>query len=208
MRCTVVATEDVLSTSPNNCTYGTTIVPEVSAQLKIDGQTVEIIHKVNPETNFTDSILLEVTAVDGVEKNTYTLKFLVPLSQNADLSMIFLDGDSLKNFDPTYYFYQVELPVGVHTMPEVAVQKGEAGQTIKDIVIDQDKLQATIKVLAEDKTVRENTYVVVFHLTQSEEDKLDMIYEDGQPLSGFDENTMYYTLSLPVGTSNFPDLGW
>lgn len=191
-----------------NLPSGTTIVPEVSAQLKIDGQTVEIIHKVNPETNFTDSILLEVTAVDGVEKNTYTLKFLVPLSQNADLSMIFLDGDSLKNFDPTYYFYQVELPVGVHTMPEVAVQKGEAGQTIKDIVIDQDKLQATIKVLAEDKTVRENTYVVVFHLTQSEEDKLDMIYEDGQPLSGFDENTMYYTLSLPVGTSNFPDLGW
>lgn len=191
-----------------NLPSGTTIVPEVSAQLKIDGQTVEIIHKVNPETHFTDSILLEVTAVDGVEKNTYTLKFLVPLSQNADLSMIFLDGDSLKNFDPTYYFYQVELPVGVHTMPEVAVQKGEAGQTIKDIVIDQDKLQATIKVLAEDKTVRENTYVVVFHLTQSEEDKLDMIYEDGQPLSGFDENTMYYTLSLPVGTSNFPDLGW
>ena len=191
-----------------NLPSGTTIVPEVSAQLKIDGQTVEIIHKVNPETNFTDSILLEVTAVDGVEKNTYTLKFLVPLSKNADLSMIFLDGDSLKNFDPTYYFYQVELPVGVHTMPEVAVQKGEAGQTIKDIVIDQDKLQATIKVLAEDKTVRENTYVVVFHLTQSEEDKLDMIYEDGQPLSGFDENTMYYTLSLPVGTSNFPDLGW
>lgn len=191
-----------------NLPSGTTIVPEVSAQLKIDGQTVEIIHKVNPETNFTDSILLEVTAVDGVEKNTYTLKFLVPLSKNADLSMIFLDGDSLKNFDPTYYFYQVELPVGVHTMPEVAVQKGETGQTIKDIVIDQDKLQATIKVLAEDKTVRENTYVVVFHLTQSEEDKLDMIYEDGQPLSGFDENTMYYTLSLPVGTSNFPDLGW
>lgn len=191
-----------------NLPSGTTIVPEVSAQLKIDGQTVEIIHKVNPETNFTDSILLEVTAVDGVEKNTYTLKFLVPLSKNADLSMIFLDGDSLKNFDPTYYFYQVELPVGVHTMPEVAVQKGEAGQTIKDIVIDQDKLQATIKVLAEDKTVRENTYVVVFHLTQSEEDKLDMIYEDGQPLSGFDENTMYYTLSLPVGTSNFPELGW
>ena len=191
-----------------NLPSGTMIVPEVSAQLKIDGQTVEIIHKVNPETNFTDSILLEVTAVDGVEKNTYTLKFLVPLSKNADLSMIFLDGDSLKNFDPTYYFYQVELPVGVHTMPEVAVQKGEAGQTIKDIVIDQDKLQATIKVLAEDKTVRENTYVVVFHLTQSEEDKLDMIYEDGQPLSGFDENTMYYTLSLPVGTSNFPDLGW
>ena len=156
----------------------------------MDGQQVEIVHKVNPETNFTDSILLEVTAVDGVEKNTYVLKFLVPLSTNADLSMIFLDGDSLKNFDPTYYFYQVELPVGVHTMPEVAAQKGEAGQTIKSIEIDQDKLQATIKVLAEDKTVRENTYVVVFHLTQSEEDKLDMIYEDGQPLSGFDENTM------------------
>lgn len=179
---------------------GTTVLPEVSAQLKMDGQTVDILHH-------QDSILLDVYAVDGT-LNTYTLKFIVPMSKNADLSMIFLDGDSLAGFEPTYYFYQVDLPVGVHTMPEVAAQKGEAGQVISSIEIDTDKLQATIKVQAEDPSVRENTYVVVFHLTQSDADQLNMIYQDGQPLDGFVPTTMYYAFSLPVGTTAFPDLSW
>ena len=92
--------------------------------------------------------------------------------------------------------------------PEVAAQKGEAGQVISSIEIDTDKLQATIKVQAEDPSVRENTYVVVFHLTQSDADQLDMIYQDGQPLEGFAPTTMYYAFPLPVGTTAFPDLSW
>ena len=183
-----------------NLPSGTTVLPEVSAQLKMEGQSVEIIQK-------TDSILLNVKAVDGTV-NPYTLKFLVPLSKNADLGMIFLDGDSLPDFDPSYYFYQVELPVGVHSMPEVAVQRGEAGQKVLPIQIDEDKLQVTIKVQAEDPDTRENTYVVVFRLTQSDADKLNMIYQDGKPLEGFAATTMYYALSLEVGTSAFPDLSW
>lgn len=179
---------------------GTTVLPEVSAQLKMDGQTVDIIHR-------TDSILLDVHAVDGT-LNTYTLSFVVPLSTNADLSMIFLDGDSLKGFAPSYYFYQVDLPVGVHTLPEIAAQKGEAGQKITANEVDMNKLQATIKVQAEDPTTRENTYVIVFRYTQSDADQLNMIYQDGQPLENFDASTMYYTLSLPVGTVAFPDLSW
>ena len=197
---------EALTFDPGNNNYeinlpsGTTVLPEVSAQLKMDGQSVVITQK-------KDSILLDVEAVDGTP-NQYVLRFIVPLSKNADLSMIFLDGDSLKDFDPTYYFYQVELPVGVHSMPEVAAQKGEAGQTIKSIEINEEKLQATIKVLAEDKSVRENTYVVVFHITQSDEDRLEMIYQDGQPLPNFKSDSTYYALPLPVGTTVFPDLSW
>ena len=183
-----------------NLPAGTTVLPEVSAQLKMNGQTVEIIQK-------KDSILLDVRAVDGT-LNTYVLRFVVPLSKNADLSMIFLDGDSLPDFTPNYYFYQVNLPVGVHSMPEVAAQKGEAGQTIQSIDVDADKLQVTIKVQAEDPSTRENTYVVVFRLTQSDADQLNMIYQDGQPLDRFSPDTMYYSLSLPVGTVAFPDLSW
>ena len=179
---------------------GTTILPEVSAQLKMDGQQVEIIQK-------KDSILLDVKAVDGTP-NQYVLKFIVPLSKNADLSMIYLDGDSLPGFEPNYYFYQVNLPVGVHTMPEVAAQKGENSQKIVAIEMDNDKFQATIIVQAEDPKTRENTYVVVFHTTQSDADKLDMIYQDGQPLDGFRPDSMYYAMSLPVGTIAFPDLAW
>ena len=179
---------------------GTTILPEVSAKLKMDGQTVDIIQK-------DDSVLLNVFAVDGTP-NTYTLKFTVPLSTNANLSMIFLNGDSLPGFDPTYYFYQIDLPLGTHSLPTVAAQKAEDAQTILPIDIDQNKQQATIKVLAEDKTTRENTYVVVFHFTQSDADSLAMIYQDGKPLPNFKSDSTYYALSLPVGTAAFPDLSW
>ena len=93
-------------------------------------------------------------------------------------------------------------------MPEVAAQKGEPMQTLQPVEIDLDKLQATIKVQAEDPSVRENTYVVVFHITESNADTLLNIYEDGQPMNDFEPRTMYYTKSLPVGTLAFPDLSW
>ncbi len=183
-----------------NLPSGTTILPEVSAQLKMDGQTVVIDQQ-------GDSVLLTVKAMDN-STNQYVLHFVVPLSKNTNLSMIFLDGEPLASFDPNYYFYQVTLPVGTHTLPEVAAQKSEEVQTILPIDIDLNKLQATIKVQAEDKTVRENTYVVVFHFTQSDADTLAMIYQDGKPLEGFEPDNKYYALSLPVGTAAFPDLSW
>jgi hypothetical protein len=183
-----------------NLPSGSTVLPEVSAQLKMDGQTVEITQK-------KDSILLDVTAVDGVTHNTYVLRFLVPLSTNADLAMIYLNGDSVPGFDPANFFYQIDLPVGTHELPEVAAQKSEGAQLIQPVNMDMDKLQATIVVQAEDRT-RSNTYVVVFHFTQSDADTLAMIYEDGVKMEDFEPSVFYYTRSLPVGTIAFPELGW
>lgn len=200
------ALNEDLTFDPDNNNYiinlpsGTTILPEVNAQLKMDGQTVVIDQQ-------GDSVLLNVTAVDG-STNQYVLHFVVPLSKNANLSMIFLNGETLPGFDPEYYFYQIDLPVGTHELPEVNAQKAEEAQTILPIEIDTDKLQATIKVQAEDHAARENTYVVVFHFTQSDADTLAMIYQDGQALEGFQPQNKYYTLSLPVGTTTFPDLSW
>ena len=183
---------------------GTTVLPEVSAQLKMDGQNVEI------KQGADSTIRLDVTAVDGSTHIEYALKFEVPLSKNADLSMIFLDGKPLENFDPTYYFYQVTLDEGIHTAPEVAAQKGEASQTLDEVVWNKDRSQATIKVHAEagDAEVRPSTYVVVFTFTKSDADTLNMIYQDGQDLPGFRPDSMYYAISLPVGTLAFPDISW
>ena len=183
-----------------NLPSGTTVLPEVSAQLKMDGQSVVIDQQ-------GDSVLLIVHAMDN-STNTYVLHFMVPLSQNTNLSMIFLNGEPLVDFDPDYYFYQVTLPVGTHELPEVAAQKAEEVQTIDPVEMDNNKLQATIKVHAEDPSVRENTYVVVFHFTQSDADTLAMIYQDGKNLEGFAPQNKYYAISLPVGTAAFPDLSW
>ena len=189
-----------------NLPAGSTVLPEVSAQLKMDGQQVEI-NKQNME------IVITVKAVDGTP-NDYTLSFAVPKSKNADLSMIFLDGDSLADFDPSYYYYEVNLPVGVHTMPEVAGQKGEASQTVAATDYNAAKLQAVIKVQAEDTETRPNTYMIVFHLTRSDADTLLMMYADGDTLCytkngvrhDFSPREFNYDISLPVGTAAFPKL--
>lgn len=183
-----------------NLPYDRETLPEVSAQLKMDGQKVEIFHK-------QDSVILDVTAVDGKSHNRYVLHFHRPLSKNADLSMIYINGDSLRNFEPGTYFYHVNLAVGVHTLPEVDGQKAEVGQTILTPVIDQDKRQATIKVLAQDQTYTA-TYVVAFQFTQSDVDTLAMIYQDGDSLKNYRADSIYYAISLPVGTAAFPDLSW
>ncbi len=183
-----------------NLPYDRETLPEVSAQLKMDGQAVEISYK-------QDSVILDVTAVDEKSHNRYILHFQRPLSKNADLSMIYINGDSLRNFEPGTYFYHVNLAVGVHTLPEVDGQKAEAGQTILTPVIDQDKRQATIKVLAQDQTYTA-TYVVAFQFTQSDVDTLAMIYQDGDSLKNYRADSIYYAISLPVGTAAFPDLSW
>ena len=183
-----------------NLPYDRETLPEVSAQLKMDGQAVEISYK-------QDSVILDVTAVDGKSHNRYILHFQRPLSKNADLSMIYINGDSLRNFEPGTYFYHVNLAVGVHTLPEVDGQKAEVGQTILTPVIDQDKRQATIKVLAQDQTYTA-TYVVAFQFTQSDVDTLAMIYQDGDSLKNYRADSIYYAISLPVGTAAFPDLSW
>ncbi len=178
---------------------GSTVAPAVSAQLKMDGQQVEI-------SKNKMVVTITVKAVDGTP-NEYTLNFVVPKSKDANLGMIFLDGDSLKGFTPDYYFYQVELPVGVHSLPEVGAQKGEARQNVVIDPLDLDRLQATIHVAAEDTTMK-NTYVVVFHYTRSDVNTLDMVFVDGDSLRTFSPNTFFYNDSLPVGTIAFPEISW
>ena len=180
-----------------NLPAGTVILPEVSASLRVDGQTIST--SVSGMT-----VYLDVTAADGTTVNRYTLDFVVPLSANADLAMIYLDGDSLPAFAAGTYYYPVTLPVGVHSLPEVVAQKTETAQ---QVTTDISGNHATISVLAEDGVTRA-TYTVAFAFTKSDADTLQMIYADEVPIAGFAPHTFYYVLSLPVGTTAFPELAW
>ena len=121
--------------------------------------------------------------------------------------MIFLNGDSIEGFNPGVYFYQHNLKVGVHTLPEVTGQKAEGVQLIEPVIMDEDKRQATIKVKAQDRSYT-TTYVVAFQFTQSDVDTLAMIYANGDSLEGFNSQIKYYEMTLPVGTKAFPELYW
>lgn len=194
-----------LTFSPQQNTYtiylptGSTTLPEVAASLNADGQAVVI-------SSSGQTIYLDVTAKDGTTTNRYTLEFVVPLSSNAELEMLYVDGDSIAAFVPSYYFYQMALPVGQHSLPEVVAQKAEAAQAVTTS-LDAATNRATIEVTAEDGTTKA-TYVIAFSYTYSSADTLQMIYADGLQVNGFAPRQYYYSLSLPVGTTAFPELSW
>lgn len=184
-----------------NLPSGTTRLPDVSATLKEDGQTVV--------TRTEEmAIYLDVTAPDGVTINTYSLFFSVPRSTNAQLGMIYVGEEELADFAPDTYYYLVTLPVGTHSLPEVLTRKAETTQTVTMTTESEGETPfVTIKVLAEDQTTT-TTYTVAFRYTRSEADTLQMIYADGMPLPDFSPAVHTYAYTLPVDATQFPELSW
>lgn len=180
-----------------NMPSGPHTLPQVSAKLKMEGQSVDIYQT-------AEKVELKVTAAND-SVNTYHLNFNWPKSTNANLAMIYLDGDSLKGFDPKERFYEINLPVGKHELPVVEEQKAESAQ---ETSIVTDSLRTTIEVIAEDKMTH-NTYTLLFHPTLSDADTLLAILEDEvEPLQGFRPDSFYYKYDLPVGTIAYPRLGY
>ena len=180
-----------------NLRSGTQYLPEISALLNADGQTVDIVT--------TDwKVEIHVTAPDRVSKNTYTLRFNAPMSSNTHLKMIYLDGEQYDQFAPEQYKYDILLPVGQYNMPDVYAEPQEATQTVVDSITGN--MQHTIYVTAEDGTIGQ--YYLTFIANPSDADTLAAIYGDGELIEGFDANAFYYTYTLPVGTDHIPALTW
>jgi len=193
----------VLTFAPTQQTYtinlpsGTTSTPEISARLKLDGQSVEV-----RQQDWTT--YLDVTAPDGTTVITYALHFLAPQSDDANLRMIFINGDSLPDFAPDRYTYFVSLPVGETALPNILAERGEIHQTVRDSLTGT--MQRTLFVTAENGNTRQ--YTLTFTRTLSDIDTLRAIYGDGMLISGFRPDSFYYAYTLPVGTDHIPYLTW
>ena len=186
---------------------GTTILPEVSAQLMMAGQTVNI-------SRSGMVVTITVTAKDGVTQGEYVLTFVVPASSNADLSMIYLGGESINNYLAAgetymhdYYFYSVTLLPGVE-IPEVSGEKMEAVQRMAEPLIEENKV--TLRDTAEDGTIA--TYIILFTKTLSDVNTLNYIWQEDATglnvIKDYDPLNRNYHIMLPVGTKDYPGLEW
>ena len=131
---------------------------------------------------------LTVTSESGTTK-TYTIEFVIQRSQSASLKMIYLDGDSLENFDPATLSYRVTL-LG-ETCPKITVDKEEGQQ----VTIIAPQGAGTAKIYVKPKAAPANTYLIEFVGTIKSTALLDSIYVNGQPLAGFQPNTFEYSIS-------------
>lgn len=109
-----------------------------------------------------DGDTLVVTAQDNNTTVTYTIHVL-PASSDASLSEITLDGTLIDGFDPETTEYEIELPAGTMTVPEVGAtahdEKASLQITQAESLTAPDNI-ATIVVTAQDGTTK--TYTVSF----------------------------------------------
>jgi hypothetical protein len=136
----------------------------------------------------------------------YVITFETVYTSNATLAGITLDGEMLDGFTPETTEYNVELPVGTTSLPEIGIISGADGQDT-DIVTGDVNGDVVITVTADDGETTMQ-YTIHFTVLLSKVDTLLDIQVDGNSIEGFDANTFDYTVDLPVGTRTFPVITW
>ncbi|MBO5728972.1 MAG: hypothetical protein J6R43_03930 [Paludibacteraceae bacterium] len=153
---------------------------------------------------YEDSINVVVTAEDG-SSETYHIDIEWLLSDETNIESILSNGQPLEGFVSTIYDYFFDLPVGTMVEPMLKVVAGADGQSIS---ITSGGLNGTtvISVTAPDGVTKRD-YRIHYNLLLSENNKLNMIYLDGDSLNGFAADVRDYTIVLPVEKEN-PLVTW
>lgn len=182
-----------------NYTYklpsGTTELPLVEFEPGDEFQTIDSV-----STGLNGVMTILVTAENGSQRR-YAIRFEVERSNNATLDAIFCSGNLIDNFDPETYDYTIILPYGTTEIPVVTFNRNEPEQQA-EMTVDGDKV--TITVTAADGS--QQTYTLTFQRSKSSEANLAAITLDGELLEGFSPDTYDYTVILPYGTTDIPDV--
>jgi hypothetical protein len=136
--------------------YGTVEVPKVTATSKDENASVSITH---PE-ELPGTAEIEVTAADGTTKKTYKITFSVAKNNDASLSDLSVDGETVAGFDSSIYEYEVILPYGTVEVPKVTATSKDENASVSITHPEELPGTAEIEVTAEDGTTR--TYTINF----------------------------------------------
>ena len=137
-----------------------------------------------------------VTAEDGLTTLTYTVTLVNLPSANANLLNIYLDNQPLEGFTPTDYEYAITLPNDA-PLPEVTWLVADTQQVV---VAEWEAKTIHLTVTAGDQsTVSE--YTIAFTHELSANNYLLSIALQGEPLAAFHRDSLAYTITYPVGTS-------
>lgn len=95
--------------------YGTTVVPTVTTTTTdMNANAV-----VTPAASLPGTTSVLVTAEDGTTTQTYNVNFTIALNNDASLSNLQVDGNTVAGFDQGIFVYDIELTVGTTIVPTV-----------------------------------------------------------------------------------------
>lgn len=193
--------------------YGTTTLPVISYEAGDNGQTIVM----NAASTPNDTTIIVVTAEDGIVTATYYITYVVALSDNALLDMIFINGEAIimqanrftadSDFDSEDFYYNITLPYGTTTMPTITWRGQVADYTSIELTFDSIPGTATITVTSQDGMVI-NDYILFFFIKKSDNAYLADLTIDGVTVPGFAPDSMTYHIVYPVGTdpNTLPDV--
>lgn len=184
--------------------YGTTEVPVVTATAQDGGATVTITQA----TSTTGTATIHVAAADGTTTNTYTIQFSVAALSDNTLEAIYLDGELLPGFTPTKNTYTISLPLGTTETPVITWQSAyeEGAQTITLLKNSlAEGAQISVSAPAAQNT---RTYKLTYKIEASSYAYLAGISLDGLPIDGFSPEQTNYSFTLPMGTTQLPEITW
>lgn len=148
-----------------------------------------------------------IKAGDNSSTTTYRIKFVSQASNNARLSDIRVNGETVSGFNAYLPSYNVALPYGTTAVPVVTATAQDAGASVKITQPTSVTGTATIVVTAADGTTKQ-TYTLSFSVAPLTDVTLKNIFVDGNPLTGFQPSKSNYTVSLPLGTTAAPTITW
>ena len=217
----------VTSQSGDETTYTLKFAPELSSNVQLDNLLInyETIEAFQPKRYFYEidlpkgsdlpvvswqqadafqTVVLKeyenridvvVTAENG-DSETYQIDINWLPSNETNIESILSNGQPLDGFNPTIYDYFIELPVGTTTEPMLKIVAGAEGQSIS-ITNGGVNGITTITVVAPDG-VTTRDYRLHYNLLMSENNKLAMIYLNGNDLAGFNPEVRDYEVLLAM----------
>ena len=186
---------------------GTTTLPVVTYTQGDEYQTVTL----NTSTT-TRTVRIVVKAGDGSSR-VYTLTFEVEKSANAQLKMIYLDGDSLDGFTPEQLTYIVSLEQDL--IPDITVDQSPD----QKVNITQPNSFGTARIIVQPEVGAAIEYAIIFN--SASEPAIPEFAADSFPLSSdvslaaiyingelYQENPVpqTYTYNLPWRTAQVPSV--
>lgn len=174
-----------------------TELPEITYEKGDAYQTVEIV-----KGGLDGTTTVTVTAASGAYM-VYRIICSIEKSDVSYLNNIYLDGTPLEDFAPNTYKYTVNLPTGTTTLPVITVDKGD---DYEDVQINCGGINATTRIFVTAGDGSRSLYEILFTVTMADNSTLDMISVGGQPIAGFSPNQAEYSIALPQGTTELPEV--
>lgn len=145
---------------------------------------------------------ITVTPPSGTSR-TYSITYVITESSYSFLEDIQIGGVSLPDFNPEVLNYSYSLPLGVTALPEITYTQGDEYQTV---LVEEGGIDGVTKITVTAQNGTKTIYRISFSAEKSSVSTLADIKVGGTSIPGFASEKPNYTYTLPVGTTDLPEI--